>query len=164
MMATAGTRTRAVVLRRCPSDGLPRPENFEVRELDLAEPGEDQLVVENRFMSVDPSIGRADGHLGDALHHQLPGGTAPRRLGDRRRGPRQRGHPRGLVRAAPARPGVRTRGRGRRGRHGDRSTWCGTASLARCPWPTGLHRLRGAVARGGLQPGDDVVLPRRPVP
>ncbi|MET3862590.1 NADPH-dependent curcumin reductase CurA [Dietzia sp. 2505] len=66
MTATAGTRTRAVVLRRRPSDGLPRPENFEVRELDLAKPGEGQLVVENRFMSVDPSM---KGRLGTSEMH-----------------------------------------------------------------------------------------------
>ncbi|MFN3599923.1 MAG: zinc-binding dehydrogenase [Dietzia sp.] len=66
MTGAVTTRTRAVVLSRRPPDGVPRPENFEVREVELAEPGEGQLIVENRFMSVDPSM---KGRLGTSDMH-----------------------------------------------------------------------------------------------
>ena len=49
------TSTRAVFLSERPS-GDPGPQNFEIRDLPLAERTADQVLVRNLFMSVDPSM------------------------------------------------------------------------------------------------------------
>ena len=46
-------KTRQVVLQRRPV-GMPQPEDFAVREVDLPAPGEGEVLVENVCMSVDP--------------------------------------------------------------------------------------------------------------
>lgn len=46
-------KNRAVALKAYP-DGMPRPENFDVIESDVADPGEGEFVVRNQWMSVDP--------------------------------------------------------------------------------------------------------------
>lgn len=46
-------KSRAIRLRRRPED-LPRAEDFEIAETDIAEPGEGQVLVRNLFLSVDP--------------------------------------------------------------------------------------------------------------
>lgn len=51
-------------------DGVPIPENFALVEQDLADPGPDQLLVQNIFMSVDPYMRgrmRADWPAGQVL-------------------------------------------------------------------------------------------------
>ncbi|KSU56777.1 MULTISPECIES: MDR family NADP-dependent oxidoreductase [unclassified Gordonia (in: high G+C Gram-positive bacteria)] len=66
MTSGVATTTRAVFLRKRPDDGVPRPENFEVRETDVGPLRGDQILVENRYMSVDPSM---RGRLGTSEMH-----------------------------------------------------------------------------------------------
>ncbi|MDF6099565.1 MULTISPECIES: hypothetical protein [Gordonia] len=56
MTSGVATTTRTVFLRKRPDDGVPRPENFEVRETEVGPLRGDQILVENRYMSVDPSM------------------------------------------------------------------------------------------------------------
>ena len=60
------TTTRAVFLKERPADGEPRPEHFEVRETAVPEISGDQVLVQNLFMSVDPSM---RGRLGTSEMH-----------------------------------------------------------------------------------------------
>jgi hypothetical protein len=46
-------RSREIRLKRRPS-GLPGPEDFELVETNVPDPGAGQILVRNRFMSVDP--------------------------------------------------------------------------------------------------------------
>jgi NADPH-dependent curcumin reductase CurA len=46
-------RSREVRLVQRPV-GEPKPSDFEIAERELGSPGEGQLLVRNRFMSVDP--------------------------------------------------------------------------------------------------------------
>jgi NADPH-dependent curcumin reductase CurA len=46
-------RAREVRLKSRPV-GLPTPENFEVAEVELKEPGQGEVLVRNLWMSVDP--------------------------------------------------------------------------------------------------------------
>lgn len=66
MTSVVETTTRAVFLKQRPADGVPRTENFEVREAELGPVRDDQIVVENRYMSVDPSM---RGRLGTSEMH-----------------------------------------------------------------------------------------------
>jgi NADPH-dependent curcumin reductase CurA len=61
-------RSREVRLARRPH-GEPVPEDFELAERELAEPGADQLLVRNVFMSVDPYM---RGRMNDAPSYVPP--------------------------------------------------------------------------------------------
>jgi NADPH-dependent curcumin reductase CurA len=63
------TKTREIHLVRRP-DGMPRPEDFAVVDTNLADLGEDQFLVQNLLMSVDPYMRprfNADQAFGEAL-------------------------------------------------------------------------------------------------
>ncbi|WP_409329632.1 NADP-dependent oxidoreductase [Trujillonella humicola] len=55
MTTAPTTTTRVVTLARRPT-GAPEPEDFELQERPVPEPGDGQLLVRNAFMSVDPSM------------------------------------------------------------------------------------------------------------
>jgi NADPH-dependent curcumin reductase CurA len=69
----APVKSREVRLARRPH-GEPVPEDFELAEVELPEPGEGQLLVRNVFMSVDPYM---RGRMSDA-----PSYAAPYQLGE----------------------------------------------------------------------------------
>src|SRR4051794_41389724 len=61
-------KSREVRLARRPH-GEPVPEDFELAEVDLPEPGEGQLLVRNSFLSVDPYM---RGRMSDAPSYVPP--------------------------------------------------------------------------------------------
>lgn len=65
------TVNRQVVLKSRP-DGAPRAENFEIRELELPAPEANQLLIKNRYMSVDPYM---RGRMRDAKSYAAPFAT-----------------------------------------------------------------------------------------
>jgi NADPH-dependent curcumin reductase CurA len=64
----APVKSREVRLARRPH-GEPVPEDFEITEVELPEPGEGRLLVRNRFMSVDPYM---RGRMNDAPSYVPP--------------------------------------------------------------------------------------------
>src|SRR5439155_21693297 len=59
---------RQVLLKSRPT-GMPAPDNFEVVERPVPEPGEGQVLVRNQFLSVDPYM---RGRMSDAKSYATP--------------------------------------------------------------------------------------------
>lgn len=64
-----GDVNRQIILKSTP-EGVPVPENFEMKEIRVAEPGEGEVLVRNTYMSLDPFMRSqmAGRHMSGALH------------------------------------------------------------------------------------------------
>ncbi len=56
-------------------DGLPTPENFAVREAEVADPSDGELVIRNQYMSVDPAMRPRLSNGQQPLNHVMGGGA-----------------------------------------------------------------------------------------